>query len=157
MGGSGLHYSGLTCVAPASLPGNVVTVVLNDMGAMRMMGGGTAPLGARMTLSATPATVTSGQITFVAENLGWRTHELVVLPLAGGAAAGQRVPGADGKVDESGSLGEASKSCGAGAGEGISADTVSWFTVKLPPGHYELLCNMANHYADGMYQELTVT
>jgi uncharacterized cupredoxin-like copper-binding protein len=29
--------------------------------------------------------------------------------------------------------------------------------VTLAPGHYELVCNLENHYADGMYQELDVT
>jgi len=29
--------------------------------------------------------------------------------------------------------------------------------VTLPPGRYELICNLPNHYADGMYQELVVT
>jgi len=27
----------------------------------------------------------------------------------------------------------------------------------LAPGRYELICNLPNHYADGMYQELVVT
>ena len=89
--------------------------------------------------------------------MGWRTHELVVLPLADGAAAGQRVPGADGKVDETGSLGEVSNSCAAGAGDGITAGAVGWTTVTLSPGRYELVCNLQNHYANGMYQELVVS
>ena len=54
-------------------------------------------------------------------------------------------------------MGEASTSCGAGAGEGIRAGTVSWTTLTLAPGRYELICNLPNHYADGMYQELLVT
>ena len=74
-----------------------------------------------------------------------------------GRPAGRRVPGPDGTVDEKGSLGEASASCGAGAGEGIRAGTVSWTTLTLAPGRYELICNLPNHYADGMYQELQVT
>ena len=88
--------------------------------------------------------------------MGWRTHELVVLPLPAGSAAGQRVPGPDGKVDETGSLGEASANCAAGAGDGVPAGAVSWLTLTLPPGHYELVCNLTNHYADGMHQEFTV-
>jgi len=44
MGGSGYHYSGLTCSAPKSLPGAVVNVTLADMGMTQMMSG-TAPLG----------------------------------------------------------------------------------------------------------------
>jgi uncharacterized cupredoxin-like copper-binding protein len=133
-----------------------VTVTLADMGMTKMMGG-TAPLGAVMRLSATPASIPAGQVTLVVRNVGWRTHELVVLPLADGQAAGQRVPGADGKVDEAGSLGEASKSCATGRGEGIASGSVGWTTLTLAPGHYELVCNLTNHYADHMYQELVVT
>ena len=44
-----------------------------------------------------------------------------------------------------------------GTGDGITSGTVSWTTVTLPPGRYELICNLPNHYADGMYQELVVT
>ena len=152
----GYHYSRLTCSVPPSLPGSTVYVMLGDMGMTRMMGG-IAPMGAHMMLRALPATVPAGQVTLVAQNIGWRTHELVVLPLAAGAVVGQRVPGADGKVDETGSLGEASNSCGAGAGDGITSGAIGWTTLTLPAGHYELVCNLANHYADGMYQELTVT
>jgi uncharacterized cupredoxin-like copper-binding protein len=153
MGGGGYHYSRLTCTPPASLPGSVVRVALADMGMTRMMGGD-APTGARMMLHATPTVVSAGQVSFVAQNMGWRTHELVVLPLADGAGAGQRTPGADGKVDESGSLGEASSTCAGGSGEGIASGTAGWVTLNLAPGRYELVCNLKNHYADGMHQEL---
>jgi hypothetical protein len=110
-----------------------------------------------MMLRVSPAAIPAGRMSVVASNLGWRTHELVILPLAVGAAAGQRVPGSDGKVAETGSLGEASLSCGSGTGTGITSGTVSWTTVTLPPGRYELICNLPNHYADGMYQELVAT
>jgi uncharacterized cupredoxin-like copper-binding protein len=155
-GGSGYSYSRLTCSAPTSLPGWRVTVMLADMGMNRMMSGG-APRGARMMLHAVPVTAPDGEISFVAENMGWRTHELVVLPLGAGAVAGGRVPGSDGKVDENNSLGEASNSCASGAGDGINAGTVGWVTLTLAPGRYELVCNQANHYADGMWQELDVS
>ena len=155
-GGSGYSYSRLTCAAPSPLPGRTVTVMLADMGMTQMMGG-TAPLGAHMMLRAVPATVPAGQVSLVASNMGWRTHELVILPLAGGAVAGQRVPGPDGKVNETGSLGEVSNSCAGAAGDGIKAGTVGWTTVTLAPGRYELVCNLPNHYADGMHQMLVVT
>ncbi len=150
------HYSRLSCAAPASLPGRTVQVTLADMGMTQMMGG-IAPMGSHMMLRSTPVTVSAGQVSLVASNMGWRTHELVILPLAVGAAAGQRVVGSDGKVSETGSLGEASGSCAAGTGDGITAGQVGWTTVSLAPGHYELVCNLQNHYADGMYQELVVS
>ncbi len=154
-GAAGYHYSRLACQAPASLPGRTVTVLLADM-SMTHMAGGTAPLGAHMMLHATATTVSAGRVNLVAQNMGWRTHELVVLPLATGAAAGQRIPGTDGKVSETGSLGEASKSCAEGSGEGITSRSVGWTSLNLKPGRYELMCNLANHYADGMHAELDV-
>ena len=155
-GGTDYHYSRLTCAAPDTLPGRTVNVTLADMGMTQRMSG-TAPMSAHMMLRAVPATAPAGQISLVASNMGWRTHELVILPLGEGATAGRRVPGADGKVDEADSLGESSNTCAAGTGDGITSGGVGWTTVTLKPGHYELLCNLANHYADGMYQELIVT
>ena len=154
--GPGYTASRLICSAPATLPGTTVTVQLADMG-MMSPSSETAPLGAPMMLQVDRATVVAGPVSLVAQNLGWRPHELVVLPLAEGAAAGQRVSGPAGKVDETGSTGEASTSCAAGQGEGISSGAVGWITVTLPPGRYELVCNLANHYADGMHQELDVS
>jgi uncharacterized cupredoxin-like copper-binding protein len=154
--GAGYHFARMTCSAPRSLPGRVVNVTLGDMGMARMMSG-TAPMGAHMMLRISAATVPAGRISLVASNMGWRTHELVVLPLAAGAAPGRRVPGVDGKVAETGSLGEASHSCGSGTGDGITSGTVSWTTVTLHPGRYELICNLPNHYADGMYAQLVVS
>jgi uncharacterized cupredoxin-like copper-binding protein len=160
MGGesSQYHSAALTCAAPApvSLPGATVRVELGDMGMTHLMSG-TAPMGAQMRLQATPATEPAGPISLVVSNLGWRTHELVILPLAGSAAVGQRVPGSDGKVSETGSVGEASRSCGSGAGDGLTSGSVGWVTVTLAPGRYELLCNLPNHYADGMHQVLTIS
>ena len=33
---------------------------------------------------------------------------------------------------------------------------MSWTTLTLNPGRYELLCNIAGHYGSGMYTELDV-
>jgi uncharacterized cupredoxin-like copper-binding protein len=151
----GYHYSTSTCTAPSLTATTVVRVVLADLGVTTMMGG-TAPMGVHMMLRSMPSSIARGKITFLALNRGWRTHELVILPLASGAVAGQRVPGTDGKVTETGSLGEASTPCGAGPGSGIPAGSAAWVTVTLPAGHYELVCNLPNHYADGMHQELDV-
>ena len=157
MGSNSNYYdSNLDCKSPTNLKGAIVTVVLSDMG-MRQMMGGIAPMGAHMRLVASPSSVSAGTISIIVKNLGWRTHELVILPLSGNQQSGQRVPGVDGKVSESGSVGEASKSCGAGVGSGITSGSASWTTVTLEPGRYELICNLVNHYADGMYQELDVS
>jgi uncharacterized cupredoxin-like copper-binding protein len=156
MGGDqGYHYSRLACSPPVALPGVRVQVVLADMGMTRMMGGD-APMGGRMMLHAAPTAVAAGTVSLVARNMGWRTHELVVLPLAGPSSAGERVSGPDGKVNEAASLGEASSACAAGQGEGITSGAVGWVTLTLAPGRYELVCNLKNHYANGMHEELDV-
>ena len=154
-----------TCTVPASLPGQPVTVMLEDMGGASMMGGsrtGGSMMGGRwsagwMMLRVTSQTVRAGNVTLLAVNHGTRTHELVVLPLRDGAQAGARSVGADKRVDETGSLGEASQTCGAGAGDGIAAGAASWVTLDLQRGRYELICNLPGHYAAGMYTELDVT
>ena len=154
-GGSGYYSSPLRCSAPSRLPGQTVAVSLADMGMRRMMAG-TAPLGGHMKLTAVPAEVRAGPITLVASNFGWRTHELVILPLDGAAQEGQLGVGPHGTVPESTSVGEASKSCEGGPGEGIKAGAIGWATVTLVAGRYELICNLPNHYANGMHQLLVV-
>lgn len=151
----GYHMSRLTCSAPSSLPGKRVYVMLGDMGMTRTMGGD-APLGGHMMLRALPARVPAGKISFVVANMGWRTHEMVVLPLAPGQQTGQQEPGANGRIDEAGSLGEASTSCAAGEGDGIRSGSAGWVTLDLPAGRYELMCNLRHHYANGMHQLLVV-
>jgi uncharacterized cupredoxin-like copper-binding protein len=146
----------LSCTAPDALPGSRVTVALVDMD-MRRAGTDRAPLGIPMRLRTSTTSVPAGQVSFVAENLGARSHELVVLRLAVGQQPGTRAPGSNGEIAENGSVGEASNACGDGSGDGVSTGTTGWVTLTLPPGRYELVCNEANHYADGMYQELVVT
>jgi uncharacterized cupredoxin-like copper-binding protein len=150
------HYAAGTCRAPGDLPGAAVRVMLADRGMTRMMGG-VAPSGAHMRLLPSRGVVPAGDVSLVAANRGWRPHELVVLPLADGARAGERVPDASGRVSEAGSLGEASASCAAGTGDGIASGSVGWTTLTLPAGRYELLCNLRNHYSAGMYAELDVS
>lgn len=155
-GAGGYRWSRTTCEVPTSLPGTRVSVMLGDMG-MVQMASGQAPATSQMMLRAVPMMVRHGTVTLVVHNRGWRVHELVVLPLGPDRAAGLRAVGGDGKVDEAGSLAEASHSCAAGPGEGIAAGSAGWVTVQLPAGRYELVCNLENHYADGMRQVLVVT
>jgi uncharacterized cupredoxin-like copper-binding protein len=109
-----------------------------------------------MRVTASPAAVAPGVVSLLVANTVYLRHELVVLPLSAGRPAGTRTPGADGKVDEAGSLGEASASCTAGTDGGISASSLGWVTLSLAPGRYELLCNIPVHYTGGIYTELEV-
>ncbi len=153
-GGTGTPANGaygvISCTAP-TLPGTTVTVQLTDMGNMGMS---RAPM--RVSLVAAPTNVPAGRVSFVAPNTGALVHELIVLPLPADGP-GTRPTGADGKIDESRSLGEASRSCGAGTGDGIAPGSTGWTTVTLTPGRYELVCDQPWHYAAGMFDVLTVT
>jgi len=155
-GGHGF-LSGSPQAAP-KLPGTVVNVSLTNMGGSMMGGQGNGMMGGgAMGLSADHATVPHGTVSFLVTNDGGIDHEMVVLPLDGSRTAGARSAGGDGKVDEAGSLGEASKTGGAGAGDGIAPGASGWVTVTLAPGHYELVCNLPRHYSAGMYTQLNVT
>ena len=150
MGQQPRHYSSTeVCTPSTKLTGQAINVTVFDMG--MMMGNSR-----RMGLSAYPSTIASGKVNIVVANMGMRTHELVVLPLAAGQSAGTRVVGADGKIDETGSLGEVSNNCSSGSGEGILPGSQGWTTLNLAPGRYEFVCNLKNHYAAGMYQEVVV-
>ncbi len=143
--------------APASLSGSIVNITLSNAGGPMMgQGAGFAPRG-MMALTADRQTVSHGTVSFLATNVGSITHELVILPLDTGQAVGERPIASDGKVDEATSLGEASKACGADAGDGLSPGTAGWVTVTLAPGKYELVCNLDGHYQAGMFTELIVT
>ncbi len=110
-----------------------------------------------MRLTINPTSVPAGQVSVRVTNNGWLPHEVILMPLGPGQNPGQRFIGNDWKVDETGSLGEAARTCGAGDGDGIAPGTMSWTTLTLTPGRYELLCNIAGHYGSGMYTELDVT
>ncbi|UFR06836.1 hypothetical protein KBP30_39210 [Streptomyces sp. Go40/10] len=152
------------CGAPA-VKGTVVDVSAGDMGRMMRGPNRPAPSHSRtgwygmgmMRLVARPAVVPAGRVTLRVVNAGSLTHEVIVLTLPTGRAAGERAVGPDGRVSEAGSLGEASRSCGSGAGGGIVSGAAAWTTVTLRPGRYELLCNLPGHYAAGMHTELDVT
>lgn len=148
--GAGAMMSGRVDTAVPQLDGTTVRVTAVDMGAMM---GGRSHMGLVVDRAAVPA----GTVSLVLANAGRRTHELVVLPLADGQQVGSRSVGADGTVDESGSLGEASRNGGSGTGDGIEPGAAGWTTLDLPAGRYELICNLPGHYAAGMYAELTVS
>ena len=155
--------SGSSRAAPR-LPGTVVNVALTNMGGPMMaqnngmMGQGSGMMnGGGMRLSADHATAPHGTVSFLVTNSGSINHEMVVLPLPTSRAVGARPIGRGARIEETGSLGEASKTGGAGAGEGIVPGASGWVTVTLAPGQYELVCNLAGHYTAGMYTQLTVT
>jgi uncharacterized cupredoxin-like copper-binding protein len=153
MVGQALSGSSATSCSAPQLSGQVVDVTVSDMNMMR---GGVMSGYGMFSVTVSPAQVHAGTLSLRVSNIGVLTHELVVLPL-GNRAVGGRSVGADGRVDESGSLGEASATCAAGAREGIASGTAGWVTLQLAAGRYELICNLPGHYAVGMHAELDVT
>jgi uncharacterized cupredoxin-like copper-binding protein len=147
--------TGSSCTAP-NLPGTVIDVTLTNMGGPMMDRGNGITDGGAMRLSTDRPTATHGEISFLVTNGGSVTHELIILPLRGSQIVGTRRSGGDGRIDEAGSVGEASNSCGGGTGQGVLPGASGWVTVTLPPGRYELVCNLPGHYAAGMYSQLTV-
>ena len=156
--GRGMRSSNrqLSCSVPA-LSGTVIDATLINMGGPMMGGSGNSVMGGMMRLTLDHSTVSHGQVSFLAINGGSVNHELMVLPLPTDQIVGTRPIGPDAKVDEAASLGEASNTCAQGSGDGIAPGASSWVTVTLPPGRYEIVCNLAGHYAAGMYAQLTVT
>jgi uncharacterized cupredoxin-like copper-binding protein len=161
LGAAGSGFLSGTSQAVPDLPGTVVNVSLTSMGGPMMGGpmmGGRNHMGSGfMRLSVDRATVPAGSVSFVATNFGGIDHELVVLPLGDNQRAGMRPIGADSKIDEEASLGEASASGAEGAGDGIRPGSSGWVTLTLAPGRYELVCNLPGHYGAGMSTELTVS
>ncbi len=152
-------FGGVASCMPPALDGQVIDVTLSDMGGMPgaagMMGRGGMMGGRMMSVSVSRSAVPAGEVSLRVRNTGMMVHELLVLPLTSGAP-GARAVGPDGRVDEAGSLGEASKSCGEGEGDGIAPGATSWVTLRFAPGRYELICNEPGHYAMGMFTELDV-
>lgn len=94
------------------------------------------------------ATAPAGAITFTITNTGYVAHELVVLQTS--IAQDQLPPDpANVKiVQQPGSVGIASN---------IAANASTTLTLTLAAGAYVLICNMPNHYRDGMHVGFTVT
>ena len=92
----------------------------------------------------------AGDVKFTIENQGTIPHEFIIVKTE--FASGKIPLGPNNRFDEE--------------GEGLSVPgeisewnpkTTGTVTLKLDAGNYQLLCNIAGHYANGMYTTLTVT
>lgn len=119
--------------APATqaAKGTIVQVTLSDM-----------------KITALPATVGSGLVTFTATNTGKALHELVVLRTNLAANAIPADPNSPGKVTEPGYLGIIPSILPGGSGS---------LSLTLDAGNYVLICNQPAHYMMGMYASFSVT
>jgi uncharacterized cupredoxin-like copper-binding protein len=142
--------------APASAAdGTIVHVTLWDKGpnvemstdeGMGMMHASMA--GSTMGIKLDTKAATAGEVTFKVTNASKETvHEMLVVP----APEDGRLPydEKEAKFDEdgAGSLGEV---------EELEAGKSGELTLNLKPGKYMLSCNVANHYANGMWTTFMV-
>jgi len=125
--------------------GTTVNVTVSD----------TKGLDGPMTLTTDPKTAPAGSVTFVVKNTGTIEHEAVLLKLAAGqdpaklavATSGEEID----KVSEDTNMGETGD-------PNVKPGETRTFTVSdLTAGNYILVCNIAKHYAMGMWAPFTVT
>jgi uncharacterized cupredoxin-like copper-binding protein len=144
---------------PALAAGTVVKVALWDKGAASMdklgdepmrgvgMPGATLP-GRTMGITATPTTFKAGVVTFEATNTSKdMVHEMIVAVLRDPNKPLPYIKD-DQRVDEEKGehLGEVSE---------LAPGATGALRITLKPGRYLLYCNVAGHYAMGMWTEVT--
>lgn len=129
--------------------GPVVHVTLSDRGTA-ILGAGTVMV---LSLHATPTTMPSGEVTFVATNVGALKHSLFIWPVRQRRDASTVAQ----LASASPSLGEVSRSCGAGRGNGIAPGASGWISLSLTRGIYVLACDQRGYYTSDMVRELRVT
>jgi uncharacterized cupredoxin-like copper-binding protein len=116
--------------APVEEGGEVVNVTLEDFG---------------VTLDR--STVPSGTVTFAVKNEGPSLHEIEIFA---GAEAG-RVLEVDRSVADATGLELVDEV------ENVLSGSTTRLTVRLEPGTYLVVCNLPDHYQQGMWTYLTVT
>jgi uncharacterized cupredoxin-like copper-binding protein len=133
--------------------GGTTTKVVTQAAASKPASGGTAAaaalphtVGVKLSEFKVAPTVTraaAGKVTFNVSNGGQVTHEFVVIRT--NKAAGDLLKGA--RADESGNVGETGD---------VQPGQTKHLTLKLPAGHYALICNLPGHYKAGQHVDFTV-
>ena len=94
-------------------------------------------------------TIKAGDVTFTFLNKGSIGHELLVIRTD--LPAGKIPIEANGRFNE-----EDPKTVNVGETGDLAVGKTISFNVKLAPGTYQLVCNIANHYKNGMFITFTV-
>jgi uncharacterized cupredoxin-like copper-binding protein len=94
------------------------------------------------------SSVPSGPITFTVHNKGRAVHEMLVVRTD---ARQDALPKKGDKVKETGPVKLIDEV------EHLKPGKSASLTVRLKPGRYVLLCNLAGHYASGMHAAFRVT
>jgi uncharacterized cupredoxin-like copper-binding protein len=141
--------------APALADGTIVTVTMWDKGpnAEMSMDEGVGMIhasmaGSTMGIKLSKKTAKAGEVTFKVTNGSKETvHEMLVVPAPANGELPYDAQEAKFDEDKAGSLGEVEELEPGKSGE---------LTLNLKPGKYLLSCNVANHYANGMWTMFTV-
>jgi uncharacterized cupredoxin-like copper-binding protein len=92
----------------------------------------------------------AGEVTFAIANFGSIPHEFIVVKTD--FKLGEIPLGDNNRLDEEGQGVEAIDEIAE-----FEVDTTHILKVNLEPGSYQLLCNIAGHYKNGMYASLVVS
>lgn len=141
--------------APAFADGSIVNITLWDKGPTAEMamdeGLGMAHADmadTNMGIKLDKTTVKAGEVTFQVTNDSKETvHELLVVPAPADGKFAYNANEAKFDEDKAGSLGEVEETDPGKSGA---------LTLNLKPGKYILSCNVANHFANGMWTTFTV-
>jgi uncharacterized cupredoxin-like copper-binding protein len=93
--------------------------------------------------------IKAGEVTFSFTNKGSIGHELLVIRTD--LPVGKIPIEAGGRFNE-----ESSKAVNVGETGDLAVGKTISFKVKLAPGRYQLVCNIAEHYKNGMHIAFTV-
>jgi uncharacterized cupredoxin-like copper-binding protein len=104
--------------------------------------------GTNMGIKTDKDTVKAGEVKFEVTNSSQETeHEMIILPIPSDGNLPYDEKEARFDEDKAGALGEVSELAPGKSGE---------VTLHLKPGKYLLSCNVANHFANGMWTTLLV-
>ena len=99
-------------------------------------------------------TAPAGPVSFTVTNEGVKKHEFVVLS-TDTQAADFPIASFEGEKDRMNEDSEGMKNLGE-TGD-MDPGSTQILTMKLPPGHYALVCNLPGHYRMGMYTDFVVS
>jgi uncharacterized cupredoxin-like copper-binding protein len=119
---------GTVIMLAAAVPALAASTVNEKLSEYKISGGSSAKAGA---------------VTFKVKNAGDFKHELVVIK-TNTKAAKLKVKG--GRAVETGSVGEVE----------VAGGKAKTLKLKLKKGHYALICNIGDHYSEGMHKDFTV-
>jgi uncharacterized cupredoxin-like copper-binding protein len=89
------------------------------------------------------SSATHGKVTFTVKNTASFEHELIVIK-TGTKASKLKV--SKGKASDKGSVGDVE----------VAGKKTKTLTLNLKKGHYALICNVGDHYMEGMHKDFTV-